>query len=392
MKKAALRASHIVLAIIGFVASIWLALSIRTRFDTLGSDASDDPYSALYVYTPFVDPGQRASVKLFFQGGDGIDVTELHASIDGARVGTANKQETPRRPSRRFDMGKLEIELDVLVPSEMAPGEHVLAFDTQARCQGSDFSRACHPTHLEAPIRVGGAAGAKVLAVLKALGAALFVFFALRLGWDRTGAWLNTAEKRSGAVLAPAFIALLVVWAGASYSLFARPIGAALGTSSNALYAATIIAWLAVLPVAVRTRKRVVPTDITIATVRVLDEEPEAASEEAQPGYREPAAREKREPIALDALATILRDRYHLRYRRDDTRLVPRWFRSAPVTFEAEAPDDLAKGFRMEGDRGYFLVFLPLLAKELGRLHVTVGEKSVTVEKDDTPLDLRSRI
>lgn len=111
-----MRASHIVVAILGLVASFVMLIFFRSVADGVGADAADSPYTGLWVYTPYASPGDRLAAKLFLQGGDGVSASKVAATIDGAPVTLDEPVMNPRRPSRQFEMGKLDIELSVLLP------------------------------------------------------------------------------------------------------------------------------------------------------------------------------------------------------------------------------------------------------------------------------------
>jgi hypothetical protein len=394
-----LGASHKLVGVLGLVASFAVAISMRLGVECLGADAAEPPYTGLWIYTPYVDPGDPVTVKLFLQGGNGVSVHELHATLDGAPIAIENRHDRERRPSKRFDMGKLEIELDAIVPAGTPRGEHALAFNLDTWCGGSNFSKACGNVQLAAPIEIGGTIGWKLLSALRALCAALVVFFIIRRAWDPVKRWINEGEKSLGAFIAPAFIVTAVVWAWSSYPLFARPIGAALGTSNDFLYGLAIVTWLGVFPGAVRTRHRGLRSGVAAeppsrARARVLTLDEHTIESERAAGYR--VAPEKkplpRTRTSLDEVAAILHDAFRVRYRRSGSSLLPRWFGSAPVRLEADSGDDVAPGFAMTGHYGYILLFAIKLAGKLGRLELTVDGKTVIVETNDTAADVKARL
>ncbi|MDB4998002.1 MAG: hypothetical protein JWM74_5434 [Myxococcaceae bacterium] len=392
-------AAHKIVGWMGIAVSLAFAVTLRTSADTLGADASEPPYTGLWIYTPYVAPAEGVQAKVFLQGGDGVDVLGFHASIDGAPVAVEDRHDRERRPSKRFDMGKLEIEFRAVVPNCTTRGEHSLAIDVETRCAGSSYSKACGVVHLEAPIDVGSTSS-RVYAALRALGAALLVVFALRRGWDPMKRWVGAAEKSGSVILAPTGIAIIIVWAWCSYPLFARPLGAALGSSSDVLYGVAIVAWLGLWPVAVRTRHRVWGTKRgsseapSHASVHVLEDPNDVTVDSGAAGYRDAPEKKPvpRARVSLDDVAKTLYATHFIRYRRSGNRLVPRWFGSAPVTFEADDGDDVARGIALKGHYGFILAFAVSLAKKLGRLELTLDGKTVTVETNDAPLDVKQRL
>jgi hypothetical protein len=387
-------ASHKLLSVVGIVASLALAVSIRTSGETLDADDGQKPYTGLWLYTPYVSPGEGIAAKIFLQGGDGVFVQALGATIDGAPVAIEGRRDKARRPSGRFGMGKLEIELRAVVPADLAPGEHKVALNLETTCSGSSYAKACGSVHLAAQVRVGEVFVPRLLAAARAIAAALVVFFGLRFGWDPLKRWVNAEDKSSAGAMAPAFIVLLIVWAYCGYSLFARPIGAALASASDPLYGAAIVTWLAVFPVAVRTRRgapraepREPPTRATVRLLPVQDDEP-LADDPAGSGYR--AAPERKPPappkVSLDEIADALYDEHKARYRRSRNRLVPRWIHGPPVVFEATSGDDAGAGFQMVGDRDFIVIFAANIAERFGRLEITIGKKTVVVDPTETQL------
>ncbi len=241
--------SHTLVGVVATIASIALWVTSSTYGDTLGADASDAPYTGLWVFTPYVDPGDRVAAKLFLQGGDGISVSGLAASIDERPVALEKTSESVVVPRKRFAMGKATFEVLVTVPPELGPGAHRLALHAEGRCSGSSYSRACQRITLASEIHVGGAAR-RLGAAARALLALLLVCVGLCRSWRPIRGWLSAAGAQ-GAILTPAVILSVVVWAWSGYPLFARQLAAALGTSSDVLFALAMIVWLVAAPYAV---------------------------------------------------------------------------------------------------------------------------------------------
>ena len=376
-----MRASHKIVSVLGVITCFVMLVFFRVFAENVGADATDSPTVALWIYTPFAAPGERIAAKIFVEGGDGISVSNLEASIDGTKAEIQDKTENERRPSRQFDMGKRDIELFVLVPKDLEPGEHQLTFDFDGSCAGSDFSHACGRVHLGTTLDLGSTT-VRLWSVLRALLAALVVWFGVRLAKRPVRAWLDDSGKAGGA-LASAFIPLFVVWGGASYSLFARPLAAGVGTASDVFFGVAMVLWVALLPAAlIWKRKTTKDTKPSSGALRFVAEPPQAAAEER--GYRDAAAK----PPAhlrrtLDDLATLLRFAFQVRLRRSGNRLVPRWLWGAPVTFVADDAEDITRTpLRVTGDYGYILIFAVKIAAQYGPLDLEIDGKVARVEKD----------
>jgi hypothetical protein len=336
-----MRASHVIVVILGFIVSFTMVVFFRSFIEVVGADASDTPYTGLWIYTPYAS--DRIDAKIFLQGGDGVQAKSVVATIDGAVATMEEPRMHERPPGRRYDMGKLEIELAVVVPEHLASGDHVLAFDVETTCEGSSFSHACGRVHLEAPIDPGSAP-LRLWALVRAIGAATIVWLVVRYGKRPVLAWVNEAGK-SGGMLGVAFIPLGVLWGYSSYWFFARPLGAGLGTSSDLLYTPAILVWLALLPFALVWRRKQdrLGESAVRGIIRFVPEPPAPGSGEV--GYRDAAVNDDPpEARTLDHVVRVLQSRGGARLRRAKNRIVPALFFGAPVTLEAEEPDDVLRG------------------------------------------------
>jgi hypothetical protein len=373
-----MRASHIIVTILGFAVSFAMIGSMRTFIEVVGADASESPYTGLWVFTPY--NADRIEAKIFLQGGDGVSLTSITATIDGKDVTMPEPEKNERRPSRRFDMGKLELGLSIPVPADLPAGDHVLAFDLETSCTGSSFSKACGHVQLEAPIAPGNAL-LRIWAVLRALLAAAAVWLVVRKGKRRVVAWANDAGK-SAPVLGVAFIPLLVLWGYCSYWVFARSLSAGLGTSSDILFAFAIIGWLVLLPFALIWKRHEIVAQSYKGICRFVPEPLTPGEDEV--GYRAAAVKEVPHRVrTLDEIVTMMGS--HARMRRSRNRIVPGWFRSAPVTFLAEKPDDVTSGeLQIEGPFGYILVHALRVAASFGPFDLTIDGKTARVERDDS--------
>jgi hypothetical protein len=375
-----MRASHKIVAVLGVLACFVMVVFFRTTAEVVGEDDSQLPYTGLWVYTPYEVPGGLVAAKIFLQGGDRVSASNLRATIDGQPAVIEGKEERERRSGKRFDMGKRDIDLHVVLPSDLARGEHRLGFDLEGGCTGSSFSKACGPVHLEASIDVGSNP-MRIWAVLRALLAAAAVWFGARYGKPRVVAWLRDSGK-AGSALASAFIPPLIFWAYAGYTQFARPLGAGLGTASDALFGVAIVGWLVLLPVALvwKGKPGSYETKPSIGAIRFVEEPPEPGSTGSYRTSATTVARKRN----LDELCALL-GKHQMRVRRSGKRLVPRLLWGAPLTFIAEDPADVTRGvLRVYGNYGFILLIAPRIAAELGAFDLELDGKAVRVERDAT--------
>jgi hypothetical protein len=370
-----MRPSHVVAAILGFVACV--AIYLSDMFDDVGADIKEQN-RRLWIYTPDVEPGGRVLSQIVLTGGERIMIAKLEATIDGKSVETRDVVMTHSQRGRRFKYGYAEAELAVLVPKDVAPGEHDLAFRIEAHCTTDSATPppSCGSSTLLFPLRVVESATLpRGFAVLRALFAAIVVFVGVRLLKRPVAAWVNSADNpQSGKLLGTPAIAALVLWAWSGHPLFAKPLAAAFGTSSTAFFVVAILVWLAIpIPALRHGRSRRIPEPV------VIGPDPSAIVRFTAPkdgGYRGGAIAQH----DLDAVARVVRDAYGLRFRRKGDRLVPRWWKSAPVTFVQREG-----GFEMTGSRDHHLLFAVVAAKKLGPLDLEIEARTVHVDETSTP-------
>jgi hypothetical protein len=356
--------SHTLVGIAATVVSLVAVFSAPLYMGTLDADASVPPTVGMWVYTPYVDAGDRVAAKIELHGGDSITLNKLEAYVDEQPATLERTYEKSIDPSKRFQAGKLDVEMLITIPPDMAPGKHALAVHVEGDCSGPQFSAACHELTLADEIDVGAGWTPHLLAFFRALLTAAILAVASRKLWPHLKAWVSQSGK-SGGVLLPAFTFSAVFGVGAGFPLFARPLAASVSTSSDAFFWITMLAWTAIVPVSIRWKSGASEskTPPSHGSIRFV-EEPHV-------------------PRSLADLAELIKKKHAIRLRRSGNRLVPHFFWTAPITFTTTHPEDVTRApLTIDGDFGYIIVFAMTIAGSFGTFDLEVGGKTTRVTKD----------
>lgn len=379
-------ASHTIVSGVVTIASVAAVFLSPLYMGTFDADASVPPSVGMWVYTPYVDPGDRLAAKIELQGGDSITLNKLQAFVDEQPATIERTYEKSIRPSKRYEAGKLYVEFLVTIPPETTAGKHALAVEVEGDCSGSQFSAACHELTLADEIDVGAGATPRLLALLRALLTAVILGFAARKLWKPFKAWVDRAGKSAG-ILVPVFTFSSVFGIGAGFPLFARPLAAAVSTSSDAFFWITMLAWTAIVPVSIRHKSSAAKskTPASHGSIRFVEEKVIVPTEDAK-GYRDAAGHEAAHtPRSLDDLRALIKAKHAIRLRRSGKKLVPDFFWTAPITFTTAHTEDITRApLTIDGEYGYAIVFAVTIARSFGPIDLELDGKTARVTKDST--------
>lgn len=332
-----------VLGVLGIVLCLGMAILIRIAPQWTATARGRDV--AVWVLTPHVAPGDVARLDVDVYGGKRAALSSIAAIGEGIAV----RQDLPGANwggvimSKSGDSGHATETIELRVPPTAIPGEELplaLAVEyTLAVSSGSRFSNTDRSETVGLRLSILTPGERTLRRVWSGIwpfllfGGAVALF---RWKWHglaslmtRTGT--NEAESSLAASLGTLLIAAIILWAFGGWVIFALPLVAATGFTSDWFQVGMGAVWLFAPPLLARKLAGARPSEPLRSRLRGVVIEKERAYREAPPGPKKPPS--------LKKLAAALQEKMGLRVKLEAGSLVARrsW-RARPIRLYAADP------------------------------------------------------
>jgi hypothetical protein len=378
------------LAILGIVLCLGMALVIRIAPQWTATVRGRDV--AIWLMTPHLAPGDIAQLDVDVYGGKRAALRSIQVSGEGVEVRRALKGATWGGVimSRRGDSGHATEQIELRVPASAEPGQAIdLTFRVEYTLAVSGRGGFTNEREIEA-VRLRLAIKSPVDRTLARLWSAAFPLgllgVAVTLFWWKWH-WFaslmtrkeTTAEESSlSASLGTLFIAGMILWAFAGWVIFALPIVAATGFTSDWFQLAMGAVWIFAPPLLGRKLAGKAPPPPMLGSLRALDIEQERP-------YREPPPAPKKPP-SLKQMAAALREGMGLRVTIEPDGIgVRRSWRARPLGIYVRNPKDVKRvmpddiAIEAEDARLAIEVILTLVPL-LGPVELELGGASIGID------------